>query len=127
MRGKTRKYVIHEHRHQDHQTHWDLMLETSNSLTTFRLPQPPAELPCRFVVEKIQDHQRRFLTYQGPVNQGKGSVKFADRGTYETVEKTTAAWTLKLTGRVLNCEVRLEQTAGQLICTLKRTLSEGQC
>ena len=65
------------------------MLETESHLSTWRINTPPEELkttPAK--AEKIFDHDLKFLTYQGPVNKGKGKVTTADKGTYSIITKT---------------------------------------
>ena len=74
------RFVIHKHT-QGNEIHWDLMIEWGEKLKTWRLKNPPEKL----VTEKtkttpIFDHDKKFLTYQGPVNNGKGTVEIIDEG-----------------------------------------------
>lgn len=62
------------------------MLRSGETLITWRLDLPPQELTEKTAnAVKIADHPLRFLTYQGSVNNGTGSVKIAAKGTYELV------------------------------------------
>ena len=55
--------------------HYDLMFETApdSLLTTFRFPTLPS--PKRTIVEKLQDHRRDYLDYEGPISGGRGEVR----------------------------------------------------
>ena len=102
------RFVIHEHQKQDDPVHWDLMLEYGETLKTFRLncaPHDVANMPCR--ATPIFDHDTRFLTYEGPVQQGFGQVRQVDRGTYQSISMTPHTWTVSLEGEVLAACMRL--------------------
>jgi hypothetical protein len=78
-----RHFVIHKHTSQG-QTHWDLMIESGDKLKTWRLENPPEKLASvKTKATPIFDHDKKFLTYQGPVNNGKGNVEIVDEGTCE--------------------------------------------
>jgi hypothetical protein len=102
MNNQEKRFVIHKHS-TDGDTHWDLMLETENALQTFRLNLSPQQiLQTPALAEKIHDHPLKFLTYQGPVQNGKASVKIVDSGTYNIVHQTNEKIELNLTGQILN-------------------------
>ena len=109
------KFVILEHQREGEETHWDLMLEVGDILKTFRLDSPP-ESVANHVAEAhpIFDHERRFLTYEGPVNQGKGCVRRVDVGTYETRSQDGAHWKLTLVGQTLTGEYGLDRSDGNI-------------
>lgn len=95
-------FVIQRHEKQDEPVHWDLMLERGEALKTFRLDQPPEQLMLEpGAATPIFDHDKRFLTYEGSVNQGLGRVTIADRGEYETIDQTSHRWVIQLQGKVL--------------------------
>jgi len=78
------------------------MLESGDRLQTWRLRINPNEIinkPTEAV--KIFDHTLKFLTYEGPVNEGKGRVQIADVGTYEITSQTDDQIEINLTGRIL--------------------------
>ena len=76
----TTRFVIQKHS-KGGNVHWDLMIEQDNALATWRLDAPPEKLAGNTAAaEKIFDHELRFLTYEGPVNNGKGTVCIADSG-----------------------------------------------
>lgn len=95
------RYVIQRHARGQH-VHWDFMLESGNVLRTWRVALPPEQLVHEAVqARQIADHPVRFLTYEGPVNQGKGTVAIADSGSY-TVTESPGRLQLHLQGRVLS-------------------------
>jgi hypothetical protein len=105
------KFVIHEHiRGKD--IHWDLMLEAGKKLETYRLTLPPEKLMKETSPAiKIFGHSLKFLTYEGPVNQGQGSVEIADRGTYHVICRESGRTELKLAGQTLKGRFILSRTA----------------
>ena len=97
-----KRFVIQEHRRGD-DVHWDLMLEVDDVLLTWRLNIPPAQITVHPAeVTRISDHPLRFLTYQGPVQNGAGNVKIADSGTYRRSDETSDKIELYLAGRILS-------------------------
>jgi hypothetical protein len=66
-------------------THWDLMLEHGGTLVTWALQRPPDE-PAPIAAERLPDHRLDFLSYQGPLTAGRGSVTRWDEGAYELHE-----------------------------------------
>ena len=97
------KYVIQRHQRQDQELHWDLMLESLDGLETYRLSSPPEQIIANRNNNAIKTftHDRKFLTYQGPVNKGCGSVKIADTGTFLQTESSEQKTMLKFQGQVL--------------------------
>ncbi len=70
---------------QEHKTtngiHWDLMLEWTETLRTWRITTHPADIQnASIVAERIFDHPLKFLTYEGLVQNGTGSVRIIDGG-----------------------------------------------
>ena len=106
MKGENQKrFVIQRHQRQDQPAHWDLMLESGDILETYRINKPPEEwgnIPLEAV--KISDHSLKFLTYEGSINKGKGSVTIADTGTYRLLTQNENRLTLELSGTILKGE-----------------------
>lgn len=101
MSGSNNAYVIHKH-DSGEETHWDLMLESADSLRTWRLdtaPQDIRSLPIS--ATSIAGHPKRFLTYEGPVQNAQGNVQIVDSGTYCPAEETSTQLKLTLAGRIL--------------------------
>jgi hypothetical protein len=97
-----RKFAIQKHICEN-DIHWDLMLEAENELETYRLNISPEKLTDGGTAsaEKIFNHPLKFLTYEGPVNKGKGMVEIADAGIYEIIAKNDTSTEFRFTGRIL--------------------------
>jgi len=101
MSQENKKFVIQQHS-SGSDVHWDFMLESGEVLKTYRLDKAPQELiqtPANAV--KIFDHPLKFLTYEGPVNKGRGSVRIADSGSYEISNQKEDRIELDLNGKFL--------------------------
>jgi hypothetical protein len=103
MDQQQNRYVIQKHT-QDDGVHWDLMLAAGEILRTYRLDIGPEEILNRpATAEKIFDHSLRFLTYEGPVQNGTGTVYIEDRGTYKIISGTdTKKVKYHFSGQILN-------------------------
>jgi hypothetical protein len=78
------------------------MLEAGEALETYRLSLPPGQLTQeKCSAEKIFEHPLRFLTYEGPVNQGAGNVEIAERGTFNVICQKPDYTELELAGEIL--------------------------
>ena len=105
------RFVIQEHTRSG-DTHWDLMLESGGCLKTWRLPMPPEKITTESVeATKILDHPLKFLTYEGTVNKGQGTVRIADKGVCR-FEQTSDGIDLHLTGSRLTGHFRLRKLTG---------------
>jgi len=102
----TPKHFVIQRHSRAKDAHWDLMLEGDGVLLTWRLNVPPHKISI--------DHPLRFLTYQGPVQNGTGCVRIVDGGVYQPANETSDRIELTLTGRVLNGPFMLERAAGTL-------------
>jgi bifunctional non-homologous end joining protein LigD len=102
---KTRRFVIQRHERQDKPVHWDLMLEQGSVLQTYQLDAPPEELANGATgAVRIDDHLIKFLTYQGSVNKGKGTVAIADSGTYRVLDEDADRRMIEFAGGILKGE-----------------------
>lgn len=75
------RFVILTHDHPF--PHWDLMLESGDRLSTWRLleePAPGTSVPA----QRLDDHRLLYLEYEGPVSGGRGNVARWDSGTFES-------------------------------------------
>ncbi len=102
MEGPAKKrFVIHKHTHGK-DIHWDLMIEQGDVLKTWRLEVPPEKLSSQKTkATPIFDHDKKFLTYQGPVNNGKGMVEIVDEGTCTIESSTENDIHIKFEGKIL--------------------------
>ncbi len=100
------QFVIQRHSRPG-DLHWDLMLQKSpqpdGDLETYHLSRPPQELAAGpTTTVRIADHPPRFLTYEGPVNNGIGSVEIADRGLFHAQISRTDTRIIYFEGRILS-------------------------
>jgi hypothetical protein len=73
------RYVILEHTWRG--VHWDVMLETGDSLRTWAIDTPI--VPCTVLPARaLPNHRLAYLDYEGPVSRGRGSVRRLDHGTF---------------------------------------------
>jgi bifunctional non-homologous end joining protein LigD len=112
MSQENKKFVI-----QQHSTalgvHWDFMLELGGILQTYRLDKAPQQLiQSPAIAVKIFDHPLKFLTYQGPVSKGQGSVSIVETGTYEMVHQAHNRIELDLNGKILKGKFTLTNIEG---------------
>lgn len=112
MKRKDKNFVIQQHT-KGSDVHWDFMLESAGSLQTYRLDKSPRQItqnPANAV--KIFDHPLKFLTYEGPVNKGRGSVRIAESGTYKVLHQAHDRIELGLNGQILNGNFTLSHIDG---------------
>ncbi|HEY7117716.1 MAG TPA: hypothetical protein VH475_14100 [Tepidisphaeraceae bacterium] len=74
--------------------HFDLMFETApgSKLVTWRSPVWPLIGPT--AVERLADHRRAYLEYEGAVSGGRGEVKRVLAGSFRFSHFTTERWEL---------------------------------
>jgi len=109
-----KQFVISRHTTPDG-VHWDLMLDMDTVLWTWRLNSPPAEIKNEPITAKrIGDHSRRFLTYEGPVQNNTGQVKIADKGIYSLYEQVDNSLLIDVQGEILKGQFIFFETE----CTL---------
>ena len=93
-------------------THWDFMLEKNDHLATWRINIPPEQLRSTPAdAEKIFDHPKKFLTYEGPVNKGIGKVSRQDKGTYTIINETPEKLQIRINANILNGNYTLRQNS----------------
>jgi len=112
MKREDKNFVIQQHS-KGPDIHWDFMLESAGSLQTYRLDKSPQQLtqnPANAV--KIFDHPLKFLTYQGPVNKGLGSVRIVESGKYKVLHQAHNRIELALNGQILNGNFTLTRIEG---------------
>ncbi len=101
MSEEYKRFVIQKHT-QGKNIHWDFMLESGEALQTYRLDKAPEEVLHQTAgAVKIFDHPLKFLTYQGPVNKGRGNVQLTEAGTYQIIHQKHSRIGLHLNGQIL--------------------------
>ncbi|MGA2915947.1 MAG: DNA polymerase ligase N-terminal domain-containing protein [Sedimentisphaerales bacterium] len=107
----TKRFVIHKHTIGG-ETHWDLMIELGDKLKTWRLENPPEKLASQKTkAMPIFNHDKKFLTYQGPVNNGKGTVEIVDEGIC-TIESISKNIHINFEGKIVRGNYHLAQING---------------
>jgi hypothetical protein len=109
--SRPRRFVVLEHHWNG--VHWDFMIEVSPgaALRTWAidgLPVAGKELPAR----QLSDHRREYLTFEGNVSGGRGSVRRWDQGTCEVEVWTDDRVILNLSGSQLTGSVEFCREAG---------------
>jgi hypothetical protein len=87
------RYVILHHTGVA-EPHYDLMIESrpGGPLHTWRCPAWPIERATR--VERIADHRRAYLDYEGEVGGGRGEVRRVAAGTFRLDLGADGHWEL---------------------------------
>lgn len=75
----TGRYTVSLHESADG-AHYDLFLESSDRLMTWRLDVPPEQNPGQIM--RIADHRVRYLDYEGEISEGRGRVTIHSRGRF---------------------------------------------
>jgi hypothetical protein len=90
------------------ESHWDFMLETAEALETWALAAEPTAYSC-CLAQRLPDHRKAYLDYEGEVSGGRGRVRRWDAGNY--VRLTADEWhvTVALKGNRLRGVARLER------------------
>ncbi|GAB6167412.1 hypothetical protein JCM19992_34120 [Thermostilla marina] len=83
--------------------HWDLLLETHTRLWTFAVSEPPRDWVKRerMPVERLPDHRRRYLEYEGPISDNRGAVSRCDAGDYVVLLRRDGRLRLAVETRLL--------------------------
>lgn len=87
-------------------SHWDLMVEAAGSLRTWAVdefPQPGKPLAARALVP----HRLTYLTYEGPLSGGRGSVVRVDAGECTSIDESAGHVSLELSGQQIRGRVQL--------------------
>src|SRR3954471_1521203 len=75
--------------------HFDLMIETSpgSELATWRVSEWPPVTGAKLV--RLPAHRSSYLTYEGSISGGRGSVKRVASGTCELIELSSTVWMIR--------------------------------
>ena len=101
-------FVVLSHDHPF--PHWDLMLESSGVLHTWRLLDHPQTSPA-ICAEPLPDHRLEYLEYEGIVSGNRGSVLRIDSGTFETTGESADGLEMTFEGTMLNGRYSLNATS----------------
>ena len=102
------QFVIQEHKTTSG-VHWDLMLENEGKLWTWRIGVHPSQIKDKpIAAEHIFDHPLRFLTYEGPVQNGTASLAIVDKGPLCLHETNLQKIKFELKGQILTGSFTLQ-------------------
>lgn len=78
------------------QPHFDVMFQTAvdSKLITYRCPAWRPGEPVE--VEKIGDHRQAYLTFEGEISGGRGTVKRIEQGICLAERTTGGGWSVDL-------------------------------
>jgi len=85
------------------------MIEQAMGLATWRLTRMPAAGDAApIAAEKLADHRKAYLTYEGPVSGDRGEVRRVDAGACEILEQSADCWRVILHGQWVTGEYLLQ-------------------
>lgn len=91
--------------------HWDFMIEAGDVLFCWELTgELDGESEVR--AQRLPDHRKLYLDYEGPLSEGRGSVRRWDAGVYQPHCTGTDGLRLALQGQRLAGTVDIEQEPG---------------
>ncbi|HEX4146638.1 MAG TPA: DNA polymerase ligase N-terminal domain-containing protein [Pirellulales bacterium] len=92
-------------------THWDFMLETPEGLRTWALAnEPDGGEPT--AADALAPHRAEYLTFEGPVSGGRGTVTQWDAGSFRWQRDDEAEVVLQLAGNRLRGQATLVRQPG---------------
>ncbi|MFH0974253.1 MAG: DNA polymerase ligase N-terminal domain-containing protein [Spirochaetota bacterium] len=106
------RFVIQHHAGKDE--HYDLMIEQSDAdaLLTWKIGLADMNLllsGSHVNAERLADHRKEYLDYEGPVSKGRGSVRIFDRGECTPLTEKDNASGFMLEGRKLAGNIMLKK------------------
>jgi hypothetical protein len=94
--------------------HFDLMIDAGDALATWRLDVPPEMAMERAVAcERIADHRRAYLDYEGPVSGNRGHVSRHDRGLCRIDSTDDERWLIWFDGARLRGTMAMSRTSAE--------------
>lgn len=101
--------------------HWDFLLEGSKACRTWRLLQSPDLLSIKsnedslFIrAEAMPDHRIHYLTYEGPVSNGRGTVVRWDSGEFISLGNHDDECLFTLYGERLSGTFQMSRRSGSM-------------
>ncbi|HTM54503.1 MAG TPA: DNA polymerase ligase N-terminal domain-containing protein [Pirellulales bacterium] len=107
------RYVVlhHEMPAGGRPSHWDLMLEFEGALRTWALTRELSAAQPPVQAEALADHRLEYLSYEGPVSRGRGTVTRWDAGVFEVELDVPAELRVSLGGQRLHGKLALKRDA----------------
>lgn len=99
---ETPRFVLQEH--DATRLHWDFRLELDGTLKSWALPKGmPVRRNEKRLAVQTEDHPVEYIAFEGVIPEGQygaGTVRIADSGTYELLERGLNKLEFTLRGRV---------------------------
>lgn len=100
------------------------MIETegADTLLTWKIAKQDLDLFVRGAVikaERLTDHRKEYLVYEGPVSNNRGSVKIFDSGECVTVLKEDNKFVFDLNGGKLAGTIMIDYNNSNKLFSLK--------
>ena len=99
--------------------HHDLLLENGASLLALRLPKWPGESAC-VPVRRLFDHRLIYLTYEGQISGGRGTVRRQLAGQWDLRKQLAQYWELGFTTPSMVWSGRLIGMAASWLSPIRR-------
>ena len=107
------KFIIHKHTdHNNEEDHFDFMLETEDSLLTWRINKLDISLldkPGELVTLKLKNHRKEYLSFEGPISCNRGFVEIYDQGNYSIINENQENYKIKLSGEKLTSTIIIKE------------------
>jgi hypothetical protein len=96
--------------------HFDLLIQVpgQEALLTWRVEAPLESWGNGTIAVRIADHRAIYMTYEGEISGGRGTVKRVAEGAVRVLHEDQHGWRARLeaearetTGDKLNCEIHL--------------------
>jgi len=116
------KFVIHLHKMTE--DHYDFMLDNGSALLTWRISPDDMERLVRgetISAEKIRDHRRAYLAYEGSISCDRGSVRRYDSGEYEMLSEKGDEMTITIRGENIRGTITIKDL-GKEGCVMEKKI-----
>ncbi|MDY6935283.1 MAG: DNA polymerase ligase N-terminal domain-containing protein [Spirochaetota bacterium] len=103
------KFVILHHTNGT--DHYDLMIEYGKSLLTWHVSTDKIMSLLKgemIEVERIQNHRKEYLSFEGALSSNRGNVSIFDSGNYEAISFNNERIEITLYGRMLNGKILIK-------------------
>ncbi|MBT5017739.1 hypothetical protein OAF98_00485 [Planctomicrobium sp.] len=94
--------------------HWDLMLEESGRLLTWRILEEP-ELDKPLTVSSSPDHRVEYLDYVGPIGSDRGSVSKWDTGVINSLNSSKEGLLAEINSDRFGALITIHMNNGSLV------------
>lgn len=100
--------------HKCHIDHYDFMLEQKNNLATWKISvENLTDLLDGKIIKsnRIQDHRKKYLNYEGLVSNNKGEVSIFDSGEFKEQLWNENEIIVSIPGNIISGEIFIKKTS----------------